>query len=52
VNNHRADMDQSTGEYLVTKDNVNAVQTLEKFDPEYQKARKMVPPTYPKRSAP
>lgn len=52
VNNNRADMDQSTGEYLVTKENVNAVQTLEKFDPEYQKARKMVAPTYAKRPVP
>jgi ribose transport system substrate-binding protein len=52
VNKGRTDMDQSTGEYLVTKENVSAVQTLEKFDPEYQKARKMVPPTYPKRSSP
>ena len=31
---------------------VRAVETLEKFDPEYQKARKMVPPAYPKLSAP
>jgi hypothetical protein len=42
-------MDQSTGEYLVTKENVGAVETLEKFDPAYQKARTMVPPSYPKR---
>jgi len=52
VNNHRTQLDQSTGEYLVTKENVRSVATLEKFDPEYQKARKMVPPTYPKRSSP
>ena len=46
VNNGRTDMDQSTGEYLVTRENVGAVATLEKFDPEYQKARTMVPPNY------
>jgi ribose transport system substrate-binding protein len=49
VNNNRADMDRSTGEYLVTKENVRAVATLEKFDPEDQKARRMAPPSYPKK---
>lgn len=49
VNEGRTAMDQSTGEYLVTKENVNAVETLEKFSPGYQKARKIVPPSYPKR---
>ena len=40
---------KSTGEYLVTRQNVGAVETLEKFDPAYQKARTMVPPDYPRR---
>jgi ribose transport system substrate-binding protein len=48
VNNGRKDLDQSTGEYLVTKENVQSVETLDKFDRDYQKARKMVPPSYPK----
>jgi ribose transport system substrate-binding protein len=47
VSKGRTDLDQSTGEYLVTKENVRAVETLEKFDAEYQKRRKMVPPAYP-----
>lgn len=49
VNNGRNDMDQSTGEYLVTKENVRSVATLEKFDPEYQKARTMTPPAFRKK---
>jgi ribose transport system substrate-binding protein len=49
VNHDRTQLDQSTGEYLVTKENVRSVATLEKFDPEYQKARKMVLPSFPRR---
>jgi ribose transport system substrate-binding protein len=49
VSKGRTELDQSTGEYLVTKENVHAVGTLEKFDPEYQERRVMTPPTYPKR---
>ncbi len=37
------DLDVSTGEYLVTKDNVHSLATLEKFDPEHQKRRTMKP---------
>jgi ribose transport system substrate-binding protein len=49
VSRGRTDLDQSTGEYLVTKENVRAVTTLEKFDPEHQRRRTMTPPSYPKR---
>jgi ribose transport system substrate-binding protein len=49
VSNGRKDLDQSTGEYLVTRENVRAVSTLEKFDPEYQRRRAMTEPVYPKR---
>ena len=49
VSNGRTELDQSTGEYLVTRENVRAVSTLEKFDPEYQRRRIMTPPQYPKR---
>lgn len=49
VSNNRTEMDQSTGEYLVTRENVGAVETLEKFDPVYQKARTMVKPNYSQR---
>lgn len=49
VSRGRTELDQSTGEYLVTKENVQAVATLEKFDPNYQRQRVMEPPAYPKR---
>jgi len=49
VSKGRTDLDQSTGEYLVTKENVRAVATLEKFDPEYQRGRVMTPPASPPR---
>jgi ribose transport system substrate-binding protein len=41
------ELDVSTGEYLVARDNVKAVATLEKFDPAYQKARTMPKPEFP-----
>jgi hypothetical protein len=49
VSRARQELDQSTGEYLVTKDNVGAIATLEKYDPEYQKKRVMVRPGFGKR---
>jgi ribose transport system substrate-binding protein len=48
VNAGRKELDVSTGEYLVTKENVRATSTLEKFDPEVQKLRKMNAPRFPK----
>jgi ribose transport system substrate-binding protein len=48
VSNGRKELDQSTGEYLVTKENVRAVATLERFDSDYQRRRVMRPPTHPK----
>ncbi|HKB04254.1 MAG TPA: substrate-binding domain-containing protein [Gemmataceae bacterium] len=48
VSKGRKELDQSTGEYLVTKENVRAVATLEKFDPEYQRRRAMTPPIFPR----
>ena len=41
VNRGRTDMSVSTGEYLVTKQNVNSPETLKRFDPEYQRRRDM-----------
>jgi ribose transport system substrate-binding protein len=39
----------STGEYLVTKDNLDAVATRELFDPRLQEQRTMPHPVYPRR---
>ncbi|HEY1190691.1 MAG TPA: substrate-binding domain-containing protein [Gemmata sp.] len=39
VNNGRRDMDESTGEYLITKDNVNSAFTLGLYDPAAQAKR-------------
>jgi ribose transport system substrate-binding protein len=38
----------STGEYVVTKDNLDDVKTRELFDPELQKQRKIEPPSFSK----
>jgi ribose transport system substrate-binding protein len=40
---------QSTGEYLVTKDNLDEVRTRELFEPDLQAKRTIETPTYPKR---
>ena len=49
VSRGRQELDQSTGEYLVTKENVGAIATLEKYDPAHQRARVMVRPGFGKR---
>jgi ribose transport system substrate-binding protein len=41
---------QSTGEYVLTAKNIDAVQTRERFDKELQKKRKIETPTYPKKA--
>ena len=38
----------STGEYVVTKDNLDDPKTRELFDPELQKQRKIEPPAFSK----
>ncbi|GIW80323.1 MAG: hypothetical protein KatS3mg105_2130 [Gemmatales bacterium] len=40
----------STGEYLITKENVDKKSTLELFDPEYQAKRQIDVPKYPKKA--
>jgi ribose transport system substrate-binding protein len=40
--------DQGTGEYVITRENVDAPNTRELFDPEYQARRKIETPTYPR----
>jgi ribose transport system substrate-binding protein len=40
-----------TGEFLITRANVNSVETLGLFNPEYQKQRKIEKPKFPKRSS-
>jgi ribose transport system substrate-binding protein len=49
VNANRTQMELSTGEFLVTRENVNDEKTLGLFDPEAQKRRKIDPPHFPKR---
>jgi ribose transport system substrate-binding protein len=49
VNAGRKQMELSTGEFLITRENVNSEQTLGLFDPEAQKRRKIDPPRYQKR---
>jgi ribose transport system substrate-binding protein len=41
--------EMSTGEYLLTKENLNDLATRERFDAELQKKRTIQPPTYPKK---
>jgi ribose transport system substrate-binding protein len=41
VNRGRTKMSRSTGEYLVTKQNVNDPETVKRFDPELQRKRDM-----------
>ena len=41
--------DLSTGEYVLTKDNINAEATREKFEPELQAKRKIAVPELKKR---
>ncbi len=41
--------EMSTGEYLLTKDNIDAVETREKFEPELQKKRTIARPNFPRR---
>ena len=39
----------STGEYLITQENVSSRETRERIEPALQAARKIVPPKYPRR---
>ena len=39
----------STGEYLITRENVSSAQTRERIEPALQAERKIVPPKYPRR---
>jgi ribose transport system substrate-binding protein len=39
----------STGEYLVTRENIDDVSTRERFDPALQEVRKITPPTWKKK---
>ena len=41
--------EQSTGEYVVTKDNIGDDQMRELFDPDLQSKRKIETPTYKKK---
>jgi ribose transport system substrate-binding protein len=41
VNAGRTKMSRSTGEYLVTRQNVNDPETVKRFDPELQRKRNM-----------
>jgi ribose transport system substrate-binding protein len=50
VNAGGRDMDLSTGEFLVTRENVTAEPTLGLFDPEYQAKRVIEKPRFPKRA--
>jgi ribose transport system substrate-binding protein len=43
------DKDLSTGEHVVTKENLDEQSTRELFDEELQKRRKIEPPTFPKK---
>jgi ribose transport system substrate-binding protein len=52
VNANRREMELSTGEFLITRENVNDESTLGLFDPEAQQRRTINPPSFPKRSAP
>ncbi len=51
VNAHRTQMDLSTGEYVVTRDNVESEAVRGLFDPELQARRVIDPPHFPKRGA-
>jgi ribose transport system substrate-binding protein len=48
VNAGRTDMDLGTGEFLITKENVNAESTLGLYDPDYQARRVIEKPRLPK----
>lgn len=52
VNANRTAMDLSTGEYVVTRENVESVDIRGLFDPELQARRAMNPPRFPMRGAP
>jgi ribose transport system substrate-binding protein len=52
VNKGRTDMSLSTGEFVVTRDNVDKPSTLELFDKDYQARRTIAKPRFPKRSGP
>ena len=49
VSEGRTRLNQSTGEYLVTKENVTDEETVKLFDPELQKRRVMEKPHFPRR---
>jgi ribose transport system substrate-binding protein len=46
VNAAGRDMTQSTGEHVITRDNIDAPSTVELFDPRKQSQRDMRPPKY------
>ena len=46
------ELEKSTGEYLITAENVHDPATLEKFDPVYQAKRRIVVPRFPKNLTP
>ena len=52
VNANRTAMDLSTGEYVVTRENVESTEIRGLFDPALQAKRVMNPPRFPKRGTP
>ncbi|QJW98850.1 ABC transporter substrate-binding protein [Frigoriglobus tundricola] len=52
VNKGRTDMNMSTGEFVITRDNVTADSTLGLFDRDYQARRTIDTPRFPKRGQP
>ena len=52
VNKGRTDMSLSTGEFVITRENVAADSTLGLFDKEYQARRTIDKPRFPKRGQP
>ena len=52
INDRRRAIDISTGEYLVTRDNLSARATQEKYDPAAQSQRVFDPPQFPRREMP
>jgi ribose transport system substrate-binding protein len=52
VTDGRKNMSQSTGEHLVTKENVDKLETVERYNAEKQSQRTMPKPTFPKRTLP
>jgi ribose transport system substrate-binding protein len=52
VNAGRTDLSLSTGEFLITRDTVNADETLGLFNPDHQARRVIAKPRFPKRGRP